>query len=83
MQLLKIGNVIINPNNVTHVRYSQEIEPGDFTGSGKPEPYRRCDISFKEDNFVAFFDDEADQIWAYLSGASTHLTPNKQLNAAA
>lgn len=82
MQLLKIGNRIINPEKITHVAYTQALDdPSPNHPQGRI--HRQCDISFERDSYEIFYDDEADLVWAYLS-ASMHcrnLTPRSEAAA--
>jgi hypothetical protein len=62
MQLLKIGNRIINPAHVTHVSY----EP-DATNPGSLNFWQECVVSFTGNDCEIFYDSEAEIVWAYFS----------------
>lgn len=79
MALLKIGDRIINKDLVTHCTYDKNVSFPHLPGVC----WRECIVSFGADDTQIFINDEADQVWTYLSVASTNITPHKQLNAAA
>uniref|UniRef100_A0A832H0H7 Uncharacterized protein n=1 Tax=Oscillatoriales cyanobacterium SpSt-402 TaxID=2282168 RepID=A0A832H0H7_9CYAN len=62
MQLLKIGNRIINPEAILHVSY----DPSNFHPATREE-WRECVVTFGRDDEQIFYNEEADQVWAYLS----------------
>lgn len=77
--LLKIGDRIINRDHVVHCTFDKQASLPHLPGVC----WRECVVTFGPDDIQVFLDDEADQVWAYLSVASTNITPHKQLNAAA
>ena len=64
MQLLKVGNRIINPAHILHVSY----EPTAFHPA-TDDTWQECIVSFAGDEYEIFYNEEADQVWAYLSTA--------------
>jgi hypothetical protein len=64
MHLLKVGNRIINPDHILHVSY----EPTAYHPA-TADTWRECTVSFSGEEYEIFYNEEADQVWAYLSTA--------------
>jgi len=68
MELLRMGNRLINPDLITHVSYERETKIG-----------RECVVSFGCDDCVIFYNDEADVVWAFLSLHCRNFTPRSNV----
>ena len=66
MQLLRIGNRIINPSHILHASY----DPTAYHPASQ-ETWRECIVSFAGDEYEIFYNDEAEQVWGFLC-ASMH-----------
>lgn len=66
MQLLKIGNRVINVEHITHVSFEPEAINPQVTS----ESWAECVVSFTTDNLQVFYGTEAEQAWKYLSFAA-------------
>jgi hypothetical protein len=62
MKLLKIGNRLINLDQITSVSYEPEA-----TNPGSPQYWVECVVSFSADDYTVFYNGEAEIVWAYLS----------------
>lgn len=74
MKLLQIGNRIINPEKVIHTSYNPTAYHPAST-----DTWKECVVSFGCDEFDAFYNEEADQVWAYLSASMNcrNITPQR------
>lgn len=61
MQLLKIGNRLINPESILHASY----DPAAMHPATREE-WRECTVTFAPDETQTFYNEEAHRVWSYL-----------------
>lgn len=77
MQLLRIGNRLINPSRITDASFDAVTEDTILMVGGMDRPQKQCIVGFGNGSIQIFYDAEATAVWneILLANEVTDITP--------